>query len=240
MPSTGAVVILKLHATGDNANAVPGGYKRIMFEPVFINGSDWTTVGGTLDNAGLIAGKGTSYNFPANAATYTALIELSGFNRFGTTGYTAYADNPTVPAAGGRKNPGFDLTASNIRVEIDDVKLVVTDAATTGYIAATTPAQLLRNGNFVQGEANWTVFEGAYVNSSDPWSEDGSAFLFWPGWQGGQYAGAMQQGISFNSANGDYFTATFRAKFETNYKASSTIVAFMDTAAIAEYSRTDL
>jgi beta-glucanase (GH16 family) len=240
MPSTGAVVILKLHATGDNANLVPSGYKRIMFEPVFINGSDWTTIGGTLDTAGLIAGKGTSYNFPANAATYTALIELSGFNRLGTAGYTAYANNPTVAASGGRKNPGFDLTASNIRVEIDDVKLVVTDAATTGYIAATTPAQLLRNGNFVQGEANWTVFEGAYVNSSDPWSEDGSAFLFWPGWQGGQYAGAMQQGISFNSANGDYFTATFRAKFETNYKASSTIVAFMDTAAIAEYSRTDL
>ena len=240
MPSTGAVVILKLHATGDNPNAVPGGYKRIMFEPVFINGSDWTTIGGTLDTAGLIAGKGTSYSFPANAASYTALIELSGFNRFGTAGYTAYADNPTVAASGGRKNPGFDLTASNIRVEIDDVKIVVTDAATTGYIAATTPAQLLRNGNFVQGEANWTVFEGAYVNSSDPWSEDGSAFLFWPGWQGGQYAGAMQQGISFNSANGDYFTATFRAKFETNYKASSTIVAFMNSAATAEYSRADL
>jgi beta-glucanase (GH16 family) len=240
MPSTGAVVILKLHATGDNPNIVPSGYRRIMFEPVFLTGNDWTTIGGTLDTAGLIAGKGTSYNFPANAATYTALIELSGFNRLGTDGYTAYANNPTVAASGGRKNPGFDLTASNIRVEIDDVKLVVTDAATTGYIAATTPAQLLRNGNFVQGEASWTVFEGAYVNSSDPWSEDGSTFLFWPGWQGGPYAGAMQQGISFNSANGDYFTATFRAKFETNYKASSTIVAFMDTAAIAEYSRTDL
>ena len=35
MPSTGAVVILKLHATGDNPNIVPSGYKRIMFEPVF-------------------------------------------------------------------------------------------------------------------------------------------------------------------------------------------------------------
>jgi beta-glucanase (GH16 family) len=241
MPASGgAVVILKLHATGDNPNAVPGGYKRIMFEPVFLSGNDWTTIGGTLDTAGLTSGKGTSYNFPIDAATYTALIELSGFNRLGTAGYTAYANNPTVAASGGRKNPGFDLTASNIRVEIDDVKLVVTDAATTGYIAATTPAQLLRNGNFVQGEANWTVFEGAYVNSSDPYSEDGSTFLFWPGWSGSAYAGAMQQGISFNSANGDYFTATFRAKFETNYKASSTIVSFMDSAAIAEYSRTDL
>ena len=45
MPSTGAVVILKLHATGDNPNAVTSGYKRIMFEPVFLNGNDWTTIG---------------------------------------------------------------------------------------------------------------------------------------------------------------------------------------------------
>ena len=69
-----------------------------------------------------------------------------------------------------------------------------------------------------------------------------TAVLFFSGRVGreGQYAGAMQQGISFNSANGDYFTATFRAKFDTNYKASSTIISFMDTAAIAEYSRTDL
>ena len=240
MPAnTGAVVILKIQATGDNPGAV-WSYKRIMFEPTFLAGNDWTTVGGTFDTAGLIAAKGTTYNFPYNAANYTVIVEASGFNRFGTANYTAYANNPTVAASGGRKNPGFDLTASNVRVEIDDVKLVVTDAATTGYIAATTPAQLLRNGSFVQGESNWTVFEGAFVNSSDPWSEDGSAFLFWPGWSGGVNAGAMQQGISFNSANGDYFTATFRAKFETNYKASSTIVAFMDTAAVAEYSRTDL
>jgi beta-glucanase (GH16 family) len=240
MPAnTGAVVILKIQATGDKPDAASL-YKRIMFEPTFLAGNDWTTVGGTFDTAGLTAAKGTTYNFPYNAATYTVIVEASGFNRFGTTGYVAYANNPTVAATNGRKNPGFDLTASAVRIEIDDVKLVVTDAATTGYIAATTPAQLLRNGSFAQGESNWTVFEGAYVNSSDPWSEDGSAFLFWPGWQGGAYAGAMQQGISFNSANGDYFTATFRAKFDTNYKASSTIVAFMDTAAIAEYSRTDL
>ena len=240
MPAnTGAVVILKIQATGDKPDAASL-YKRIMFEPTFLAGNDWTTVGGTFDTAGLTAAKGTTYNFPYNAATYTVIVEASGFNRFGTTGYVAYANNPTVPAANGRKNPGFDLTASAIRIEIDDVKLVVTDAATTGYIAATTPAQLLRNGNFVQGEANWTVFEGAYVNSSDPYSEDGSTFLFWPGWLGSAYAGAMQQGISFNSANGDYFTATFRAKFETNYKASSTIVAFMNSAATAEYSRAEL
>ena len=248
MPTTGgAVVILKLHATGDNPNAVPGGYKRIMFEPVFLSGNDWTTIGGTLDTAGLTAGKGTSYNFPIDAATYTALIELSGFNRLGTAGYTAYANNPTVAASGGRKNPGFDLTASNIRVEIDDVKLVVTDPATTGYAAPTTPAQLLRNGNFSSGEGNWNVFEGAYVNSTDPWNEDSGdansgsgAFLFIPGWSGSPYAGFMQNQITFDSVNGDYFTASFRAKFEANYKSESTIVAFMDAAGTTEVNRTDL
>ena len=38
----------------------------------------------------------------------------------------------------------------------------------------------------------------------------------------------MQNSVAVNSANGDFFTATFRAKFETNYKADRTLVAFMD------------
>jgi len=235
MPAnTGAVVILKIQATGDNPSLVTGGYKRIMFEPTFLAGNDWTTVGGTFDTAGLTAAKGTTYNFLYDAATYTVIVEASGFNRYGTAGYVAYANNPTVAASGGRKNPGFDLTASAIRIEIDDVKLVVTDPATTGYVAPTTPAQLLRNGDFASGEANWSVFEGAYVNSTDPWNEDSSAFLFIPGWSGSAYAGFMQNQIAFNSANGDYFTASFRAKFETNYKSDSTIVAFMDAGATTE------
>jgi beta-glucanase (GH16 family) len=248
MPNIGgAVVILKLHAGGDNPNLVTSGYKRIMFEPVFLSGNDWTTIGGTLDTAGLTTGKGTSYNFPNNAATYTAIIELSGFNRLGTDGYTAYANDPTVPAFDGRKNPGFDLTASNIRVEIDDVKLVVTDPATTGYVTPTTPAQLLRNGDFTNGEANWTVFLGAEVNSTDQWNEESGdansgsgAFMIIPGWKGSPYAGFMQNQIAFDSVNGDYFTASFRAKFDKNYKSESTIVAFMDAGGTTELCRADL
>jgi hypothetical protein len=240
MPAnTGAVVIFKIQATGDNPGAVSG-YKRIMFEPTFLAGNDWTTVGGTFDTAGLTAAKGTTYNFLYNAATYTVIVEASGFNRYGTADYVAYADNPNVAATKGRKNPGFDLTASAIRIEIDDVKLVVTDPATTGYAASTTPAQLLRNGDFAGGEANWSVFEGAYVNSTDPWNEDSSAFLFIPGWLGSANAGFMQNQIAFDSANGDYFTASFRAKFETNYKSGSTIVAFMDAGATSEVYRADL
>lgn len=226
MPANGAVVILEIRASGDNPALATSGYKRIRFEPTFLSDNDWTTVGGTLDTTGLTAAKGSSYNFLTTSAQYTVLVEVSGYNRFGVAGYVAY-NSPTGASNQGRKNPGFDLTASGVRVEIDDVKLVVTDPATTGYVAATTPAQLLRNANFNTGDANWALFEGAYV-SSDSYSEDGSKFAFIPGWSGTQYAGFMQNAIAVDPTNGDFFTATFRAKFETNFKADRTIVAFMD------------
>ncbi len=230
VPAGGAVVILKLHAAGDNPNAVPSGYKRVMFEPVFLAGNDWTTVGGTLDNAALTnaTAQGTRYNFPTNAANYQVLVELSGFNRLGTPGYVAYSNNPTIAAAGGRKNPGFDLSASNIRVEIDDVKLVVTDAATNGFLPSSSPAQLLRNGNFDLGDGNWSFFEGAYL-STDFWGENGNANVaLIPGWAGLPYAGFMQNQIAFNATNGSFFTLTFRGKFEPNYSAEQTLVTFMN------------
>jgi beta-glucanase (GH16 family) len=226
MPANGAVVILELRGSGDNPGIPTAGYKRIRFEPVFLAGNDWTTIGGTLDTAGLTAAKGSTYAFPASAAQYTAIVELSGFNRSSVTSSYIPYNSPTGPSNGGRKNPGFEFTGG-IRVEIDDVKLVVTDPATTGYVAATTPAQLLRNANFNTGDSNWTFFEGAYV-STESWSEDGSGFAIIPGWSGSPYAGFMQNSVSFSPANGDFFTATFRAKFEANYKASQTIVAFMD------------
>ena len=237
--STGAVVILKIHGSGDQSGIVPGGYQRIMFEPVFLAGNDWTTVGGTFDTAGLTTAKGTTYNFPLNAASYTVIVEASGFNRYGTSGYVAYANNPTVAASGGRKNPGFDLNASGVRIEIDDVKLVVTDPATTGYVAPTTPAQLLRNGDFNNGDANWNVFNGGWV-STEAWSEDSSRFLLIPGWAAGSDAGFMQSAISFTSANGNYFTATFRAKFDESYQAGKTIVAFLDGAGAATFQEIDI
>ncbi len=88
LPANGGVVILKLHAAGDNPNAVPSGYKRVMFEPILVNNGDWVTIGGTLDDAALrsATAQGTRYNFPTNAASYTVLVEASGFNRAGTTG----------------------------------------------------------------------------------------------------------------------------------------------------------
>ena len=128
----------------------------------------------------------------------------------------------------GRKNPGFDLTANNVRIEIDDVKLVITDAATTGFIAPTTPAQLLRNGDFATGGGNWTFFEGAYL-STDGWGENGSAnAAIIPGWSGLPKAGFMQNQVALSPSNGSFFTLTFRGKFEPNYSAGQTLVAFMD------------
>jgi beta-glucanase (GH16 family) len=230
MPAGGAVVILKIQAAGDEPSQVTSGYKRIMFEPVFLAGNDWTTIGGAFDDASLTSNtaQGTRYNFLTNAASYQVLVELSGFNRTGTTGYVAYANNPTVPASGGRKNPGFDLNASGVRVEIDDVKLVVTDAATTGYAAPTTPSQLLRNGNFDTGEGNWSFFEGAYLSTAG-WGENGNANVaLIPGFSGLPYAGFMQNQIDFSPTNGSFFTLTFRGKFEPNYSAGQTLVTFMN------------
>jgi beta-glucanase (GH16 family) len=236
MPANGAAVILKLVASGDNPNSSIL-YKRIQFEPNFQAGNEWTTIGGTLDTAGLTTGQGSTYNFLTSASSYQVIVELSGYNQYGTSGYVAY-NSPTGPSNGGRKNPGFGFT-SGIRVEVDDVKLVVTDPATTGYLAATTPAQLLRNGDFNSGDSNWNVFNGGWV-STEAWSEDSSNFLLIPGWAGGSDAGFMQSAISFTSANGNYFTATFRAKFDESYQAGSTIVAFMDGTGGATFQETDM
>ena len=236
MPANGAAVILKLVANGDKPDSYTV-YKRIQFEPNFLAGNDWTTIGGTLDTAGLTIGKGSTYNFPTTASSYEVIVELSGFNQYGTAGYVAY-NSPTGASNGGRKNPGFGFT-SGIRVEVDDVKLVVTDPATTGYVAPTTPAQLLRNGDFNSGDANWTTFNGSYV-SFDPWSEDSTGFMLIKGWDGGIDAGFKQSAISFTSANGNYFTATFRAKFDESYQAGSTIVAFMDGTGGANFKEIDI
>jgi len=241
--SNGAVVILKLAANTDNPNSVPWGYKRVMFEPIFLAGNDWTTIGGTLDDASMSTSnaQGTRYNFPLNASAYNAIVELSGFNQFGTTnGYLAY-NGPTTIAMGGRKNPGFGFTGG-IRVEIDDVQLTVLDADTTGFISANTPSQLLNNWNFgnaVDAGAFWTFFEGAYV-STDGWGVSSTPCAIIPGWSGLPYAGFMQNAIKFSQTNGEFFTLSFQAKFEKNYKAAQTLVSFMNGNDTATFSMTDL
>jgi beta-glucanase (GH16 family) len=238
VPAGGAVVILELRGSGDNPGAPIAGYRRIRFEPIFLEGNDWVEIGGSLDLAGLAAAQGSIYNFPTNAAQYSVLVELNGFNRLGQPGYVAYNSPTGAPNADGRKNPGFNFDGG-IRVEVDDVRLIVTDAATTGYLDPTTPDQLLRNGDFNLGNSNWTLFEGAYV-ADNGWSEDGSLYALIPGFGGSPFAGFMQNSIVVDPANGEFFTATFRANFESNYQAERTIVAFMDGSGAQTFLEVDI
>ena len=317
LPSSGAVAILKISALGDNPGQATFGYKRVTFEPVLLSGNDWVTIGGTFDDVGLQAAKGSRYNFITTASSYEILVELSGYNQSTASGYVAY-NSPTGAAnSDGRKNPGL-APNSAIRVEFDDVLLtvenpsaqttaigtvspksgypgssvtitgvafgasptvsfngtpatsvivngggtsitaVVPAGATTGKISVvgsnatassaynffvTTPSNLLADPNFdgSQGQEFWTYFEGARIITISNLSPDATTgwnnipgvqantpYMFFPGWEGTPYGGFMQENIPFNSVNGDFFTATFQAKFEGNFYADSTIIAFMD------------
>ena len=315
LPTNGAVAILRIMASGD----VPGSYtayKRITFEPILQNGSDWVTIGGTLDDPGLQNAKGSRYNFSSTATSYEIVVEISGNNQSTAPGYVAY-NTPTGPSNGGRKNPGFAPNAG-IRVEFDDVLLTVANpsaqttaigtvspksgltgssvtitgvafgtsptvsfngtpatsvsvngdgtsitavvpaGATTGKISVagsnatassaynffiTTPSNLLADPNFdvSQGLEFWTSFEGPRIITTSnltpdattswnniPGTQANTPYMFFAGWEGTPYGGFMQENIPFNSVNGDFFTATFQAKFEGNFYADSTIIAFMD------------
>lgn len=74
----------------------------------------------------------------------------------------------------------------------------------------------------------WTFFEGARVpNPNDePWAvgEDGSRIAAIPGWQGTPYAGFYQE-ASYDAASGDFFTFSFRAKLQRDFKADACNVA---------------
>ena len=317
LPSSGAVAILKISALGDNAGQATFGYKRVTFEPVLLSGNDWVTIGGTFDDAGLQAAKGSRYNFTTTATSYELLVELSGYNQSTAPGYVAY-NSPTGAAnSDGRKNPGL-APNSAIRVEFDDVLLTVENptaqttaigtvspksgypgssvtitgvafgssptvsfngtpatsvsvngdgtsitavvpvGATTGKITVvgsnatatsaynffvTSPANLLADPNFdaSQGQEFWTHFEGARIITTNnvapdanpswnniPGAQASTPFMLFPGWEGTPFAGFMQENIPFNAANGDFFTATFQAKFEGNFTASPINIVFMN------------
>ena len=316
LPTNGAVAILRIMASGDKPNLYTA-YKRITFEPILQNGTDWVTIGGTLDDPGLQNAKGSRYNFSSTATSYEIVVEISGNNQSTAPAYVAY-NTPTGPSNEGRKNPGFAPNAG-IRVEFDDVLLTVSNAAaettaigtvspksgypgssvtitgvafgssptvsfngttatsvsvngggtsitavvpagaTTGKITVvgsnatanspynffiTTSSNLLADPDFDTSQAQefWTSWDGPYivnvnVNGTDgpvtgwnniPGAQAGTPFMLFPGWAGEPYAGFMQENIPFNAANGDFFTATFQAKFEGNFSASPINIAFMD------------
>jgi hypothetical protein len=139
LPSSGAVAILKISALGDNPGQATFGYKRVTFEPVLLSGNEWVTIGGTFDDVGLQAAKGSRYNFITTASSYEILVELSGYNQSTASGYVAY-NSPTGAAnSDGRKNPGL-APNSAIRVEFDDVLLTVENpTAQTTAIGTVSP-----------------------------------------------------------------------------------------------------
>ena len=84
------------------------------------------------------------------------------------------------------------------------------------------PSQLLKNGNFDFGYDNWSFFEGAHLKHLSEEGFNNVAFI--PNWADAQYAGFMQNQIEFDPVNGQFFTLTFKAKFEINYSAEQTFV----------------
>ena len=124
LPPGGAVAILRIMAAGDNAGN-PANYKRITFEPKLLQGTDWQTIGGFLDDTSLQAKSGSRYSFTPSTNSYEIVLELSGNNQSTAPGYVAY-NSPTGPSNNGRKNPGF-APNSSIRLEVDDVVLAVVD-----------------------------------------------------------------------------------------------------------------
>ena len=316
LPPGGAVAILRIMAAGDNAGYFPE-YKRITFEPTILQGTDWQTIGGFLDDTSLQAKSGSRYNFTPSTNSYEIVLELSGNNQSTAPGYVAY-NSPTGPSNNGRKNPGF-APNSAIRLEVDDVVLAVVNplnlptaigtvspigapigstvtitgtsfgaspvvkfngltaaatvnsggtsitatvpaGATTGKITVTgttrtatspydffvtAPTNLLADPTFLKSSSAtsmeyWTSFEGARLVSTSNVAPDanvswndlpgsaGTPFMIMPGWEGGPYAGFMQNRITFNPSAGSFFTLTFRGKFEPNYSAEETLVTFMD------------
>jgi hypothetical protein len=87
--------------------------------------------------------------------------------------------------------------------------------------------QLLKNGNFDLGYDDWLFFEGAHlIGITDEETTGSVAFI--PNWSDSQYAGFMQNQIVFDPIYGQVFTLTFRAKFESNYSASQTLIQFLN------------
>jgi beta-glucanase (GH16 family) len=114
---TGAVVVLRLVGNTDNPNTgLTKDLRRVQFRPFLLTNSDWTNIGGAFNQ--LAANSGTDYNFMTGAAaaksdtSFKVVAELVGF-----------------PGDGW----GFQ---DGIRVEIDDVKLTVTDRATPNMVVS--------------------------------------------------------------------------------------------------------
>jgi len=164
----------------------------------------------------------------------------------------AFGPSPAVSFNG---TPASSVTVNG---DGTSLTAVVPSGATTGKITVvgsnatatspynffiTTPSNLLADPNFDTSQAQefWNFFEGARLITTNnvapdattgwnniPGAQVSTPFMLFPGWEGTPFAGFMQENIPFNAANGDFFTATFQAKFEGNFSASPINIAFMD------------
>ena len=193
----------------------------------------------------------------ANPAAQTTAIgavspKSAGVGSSVTITGVAFGSSPTVSFN------GTQAASVSVNGDGTSITAVVPAGAATGKVTVvganatatspnsffvTSPPNLLADPNFdvSQLQEFWTSFEGARIITTNnvapdaitswnniPGAQANTPFMFFPGWEGSPYAGFMQENISFNSANGDFFTATFQAKFEGNFSAGSTMIAFMD------------
>jgi beta-glucanase (GH16 family) len=101
-------------------------------------------------------------------------------------------------------------------------------------------SQLLSRGNFndypnpYSSMLPWESGGYAYINSWDPWSESGTPFMLFEPWRqiGLKFDPWFGQTVNFLKIDGDTFTASFRARFETNFRADRTLILFQTTAGV--------
>ena len=76
----------------------------------------------------------------------------------------------------------------------------------------------------------WAAGGGAYLNQWADWF--GKPFMYFEAWwnPGQKYDPWFGQTVTFLKTDGDTFTASFRAKFESNFRAERTIISFQTSA----------
>jgi beta-glucanase (GH16 family) len=94
-------------------------------------------------------------------------------------------------------------------------------------------SQLLSRGNFndyTPGSPSspWEAGGFAYINSWQLWSESGTPYMFFQPWEyiGSKFDPWFGQTVTFLKTDGDTFTASFRARFESNFRADRTMILF--------------
>ena len=101
-------------------------------------------------------------------------------------------------------------------------------------------SQLLSRGDFndypnpYSSMLPWQSGGYAYINAWDDWSELGTPFMLFEPWRqlGIKFDPWFGQTVTFLKTDGDTFTASFRARFEANFKAERTIISFQTSAGV--------